>query len=298
MNTVAKEKNKLYINTGGGTGDLTGDQCTPVTIHWAYDTYMLAKSTATQVSKLGGSKWFFITADYVFGQQLARDAIRFAKEAGSTVLGEQRYPFPATTDFSSFLLAAQASGANVIGLANAGTDTSNCVKQAHEFGLLQTMKVAALLMEITDVQAIGTDIGGGLYVSATFYWDSNEGTRALTKAVQGIMPAKQPPNMIQAACYASTLHYMKAVTAMGVDKARDGAAICTQMKAMPTDDEAFGKNHIRKDGLCMIPSFLYQVKTTAESHGMWDLQKLVAMTPAEQSWKPLAEEGCTLAPSE
>ena len=298
VNTVAKEKNKLYINNGGGTGDLTGEQCTPVTIHWAYDTYMLAKSTATQVSKLGGNKWFFITADYVFGQQLARDAIRFAKEAGSTVMGEQRYPFPATSDFSSFLLAAQSSGANVIGLANAGTDTSNCVKQAHEFGLLQTMKVAALLMEITDVQAIGTEIGGGLYVSATFYWDANEGTRALTKAVQGLMPAKQPPNMIQAGCYASALHYLKAVTAMGVDKARDGAAVCAQMKAMPTDDEAFGKNRIRKDGLCMIPSFLYQVKTTAESHGMWDLQKLVATTPAEQSWKPLAEEGCALAPSE
>ncbi len=298
VNSVAKEKNKLYINNGGGTGDLTGEQCTPVTIHWAYDTYMLAKSTATQVSKLGGNKWFFITADYVFGQQLARDAIRFAKETGSTVLGEQRYPFPATSDYSSFLLAAQSSGANVIGLANAGTDTSNCVKQAHEFGLMASMKVAALLMEITDVQAIGTDIGAGLYVSSTFYWDANEGTRALTNAVQGIMPAKQPPNMIQAGCYASALHYMKAATAMGVDKARDGAAVCAQMKAMPTDDEAFGKNRIRKDGLCLLPAFLYQVKSTAESHGMWDLQKLVGTIPADQAWKPLAEEGCALAPSE
>ena len=298
VNSVAKEKNKLYINNGGGTGDLTGEQCTPVTIHWAYDTYMLAKSTASQLSKLGGNKWFFITADYVFGQQLARDAIRFAKESGSTIEGERRYPFPATTDFSSFLLAAQASGANVIGLANAGSDTSNCIKQASEFGLMQSMKVAALLMEITDVQAIGTEIGGGLFVSSTFYWDADEGTRALTKAVQPIMPAKQPPNMIQAGCYASALHYLKAVTAMGVDKARDGAAVCAQMKAMPTDDEAFGKNRIRKDGLCLLPSFLYQVKTPAESHGMWDLQKLVATTPADQAWKPLSEEGCTLAPSE
>ncbi len=298
VNSVAKEKNKLYINNGGGTGDLTGEQCTPVTIHWAYDTYMLAKSTASQLSKLGGNKWFFITADYVFGQQLARDAIRFAKESGSTIEGERRYPFPATTDFSSFLLAAQASGANVIGLANAGSDTSNCIKQASEFGLMQSMKVAALLMEITDVQAIGTEIGGGLFVSSTFYWDADEGTRALTKAVQPIMPAKQPPNMIQAGCYASALHYLKAVTAMGVDKARDGAAVCAQMKAMPTDDEAFGKNRIRKDGLCLLPSFLYQVKTPAESHGMWDLQKLVATTPADQAWKPLSEEGCPLAPSE
>ena len=295
VNSVAREKNRLYINNGAGTGDLTGDQCTPVTIHWGYDTYMLLRSTATQLSRLGGNKWFFVTADYVFGQQLARDAIHFAKEAGGTVLGESRYPFPATTDFSSFLLAAQASGANVLGLANAGTDTSNCVKQAHEFGLMNSMKVAALLMEITDVQAIGTQIGGGLYVSSTFYWDASDGTRALTQAVQAAMPDKTPPNMIQAGCYASALHYLKALTAMGADKARDGAAVCARMKAMPTEDEAFGRNHIRADGLCLLPAFLYQVKIPAESHGMWDLQKLVATTPADQAWKPLSEEGCKLA---
>ncbi len=297
VNSIAKEKNKLYINTGAGTGDLTGSQCTNVTIHWSYDTYMLARSTATQVTKLGGNKWFFVTADYVFGQQLARDGIRFAKEGGGQVMGEQRYPFPSTTDFSSYLLAAQASGANVIGFANAGTDTSNCVKQAHEFGLLDSMKVAALLMEITDVQAIGTEIGAGLYVSASFYWDRDEGTRALAKAVQAAMPGGEPPNMIQAGCYASALHYLKAVTAMGADKARDGAAVCAQMKAMPTDDEAFGKNSIRADGLALLPAYLYQVKSTAESRGKWDLQKLVATTPADQAWKPLSEEGCALSPA-
>ena len=297
VNSVAREKNRLYINNGGGTGDLTGEQCTPVTLHWAYDTYMLARSTATQVSKLGGDKWFFITADYVFGQQLARDAVRFAKEGGGQVLGEQRYPFPATSDFSSFLLTAQASGANVIGLANAGNDTSNCVKQAHEFGLMKTMKVAALLMEITDVQAIGTEIGAGLYVSATFFWDANEGTRRFTKSVQDAMPNKAPPNMIQAGCYASALHYLKALTALGAERAQDGAAVAAQMKAMPTDDEAFGKNSIRKDGLCLLPAYLYQVKTSAESQGTWDLQKLVATTPAAEAWKPLAEEGCPLAPA-
>ena len=297
VNTVAREKNRLYINNGGGTGDLTGTQCTPVTIHWAYDTYMLSKSTASQVTKLGGDKWFFVTADYVFGQQLARDAVRFAKEAGGQVMGEQRYPFPATTDFSSFLLAAQASGANVLGLANAGVDTSNCIKQAHEFVLAPTMKIDALLMEITDVKAIGAELGAGLYVSSTFYWDASEGTRSLTKAVQGAMPGGEPPNMIQAGCYAAALHYMKALSAMGADKAKDGAAVCAQMKAMPTDDEAFGKNSIRKDGLCLLPAFLYQVKSTAESHGAWDLQKLVATTPADQAWKPLAEEACPLAPA-
>ncbi len=297
VNSVAREKNRLYINNGGGTGDLTGSQCTPVTIHWAYDTYMLSHSTATQVTKLGGTKWSFITADYVFGQQLARDAIRFAKEAGATVVGESRYAFPTTTDFSSFLLAAQGSGANVLGLANAGTDTSNCVKQAHEFGLMRTMKVAALLMEITDVEAIGTDIGAGLYVTSTFYWDASEGTRAFTRAVQGAMPNNAPPNMIQAGCYGSALHYLKALTALGADKAKDGAAVCARMKAMPTEDEVFGRHTIRADGLCLLPAFLYQVKTPAESHGRWDLQTLVATTPAEQAWKPLAEEGCALAPA-
>jgi branched-chain amino acid transport system substrate-binding protein len=297
VNAIAKEKNKLYINNGAGTGDLTGTQCTPVTIHWAYDTFMLARSTATQVTKLGGDKWFFITADYVFGQQLARDAIRFATEAGAKILGEQRYPFPNTTDFSSYLLAAQSSGANVIGLANAGNDTANCIKQAHEFGLTNSMRIAALLVEISDVQAVGTDIGGGLYLTSTFYWDATPGTRSFTKAVQDDIPNKQPPNMIQAGCYASALHYLKAVTALGVDHARDGAAICAQMKAMPTDDEAFGKNHIRQDGLCLLPAYLYQVKTTAESTGKWDLQKLITTTPASEAWKPLGEEGCALAPA-
>jgi branched-chain amino acid transport system substrate-binding protein len=298
VNAIAKEKNKLYINSGAGTGDLTGVQCTPVTIHWGYDTFMLSRSLATQVTKLGGNKWFFITADYVFGQQLARDAMRFVTESGGQVLGEQRYPFPSTTDFSSFLLSAQASGANVIGLANAGNDTSNCVKQAHEFGLMEKTKVAALLMEITDVEAIGTEIGAGLYVTSSFYWDANEGTRKLTAAVQPTMPGKIPPNMIQAGCYAGALHYLKAVTAMGADKARDGAAVCAQMKAMPTDDIAFGKHRIRKDGLCLLPSYLYQVKTAAESHGRWDLQKLLATTPGEDAFKPLSEEGCPLASAE
>jgi branched-chain amino acid transport system substrate-binding protein len=297
VNAIAKEKNRLYLNNGAGTGDLTGNQCTPVTIHWAYDTYMLARSTASQVTKLGGDKWFVVTADYVFGQQLARDAIRFAGEAGAKIIGEQRYPFPATTDFSSFLLSAQASGANVIGLANAGTDTSNCVKQAHEFGLMSSMKVAALLMEISDVQAIGTEIGAGLYLTSTFYWDFSSGTRAFTKAVQDAIPNRQPPNMIQAGCYASALHYLKSITTLGPGQAQDGAAVCAHMKAMPTDDEAFGKNRIRQDGLCLLPAYLYQVKSTAESQGKWDLQKLVATTSADEAWKPLGEEGCALAPA-
>ncbi len=169
VNSIAKEKNKLYLNTGGGTGDLTGTQCTPVTIHWTYDTYMLSRSTATQITKLGGKKWYFITADYVFGQQLARDAMTFVKANGGTVLGETRYPFPQTTDFSSQLLEAQAAGADVIGFANAGSDTINCIKQAHEFGLASKVKLAAMLMEMSDVKAVGAETGQGLYLTQTYY---------------------------------------------------------------------------------------------------------------------------------
>jgi branched-chain amino acid transport system substrate-binding protein len=295
VNSIALEHNKAYVNCGAGTGDLTGNQCTPVTIHWSYDTYMLAKSTATQITKIGGSKWYFITADYVFGQQLARDGMRFAKETGATVVGESRYPFPSTADFSSFLLQAQSSGANVIGLANAGVDTINCVKQLHEFGLGPETKIAAMLMEISDVAGIGIELAQGLYLASSFYWDTSDSTRAFNRTVQDKMPNGQPPDMIQAGCYASTLHYLKAVTALGVEKARSGTAVIAQMKAMPTEDDAFGKASIRQDGLVLLPASLYQVKTPAESKSKWDLQKLVATTPPDQAWKPLSEEGCALA---
>ncbi len=295
VNSIAQERNKAYVNCGAGTADLTGSQCTPVTIHWSYDTYMLAKSTATQLTKLGGNKWYFITADYVFGQQLSRDGMRFAKEAGATVLGESRYPFPSTSDFSSYLLQAQSSGANVIGLGNAGTDTINCVKQLHEFGLGSDVKIAALLTEISDVAGIGLELAQGLYLVSSFYWDMNDDTRAFYRAVQDKMPNGAPPDMIQAGCYAGTLHYLKAVKALGVDKARSGTAVVAQMKAMPTEDDAFGKATIRQDGLAMLPAYLFQVKTPAESKSKWDVQKLVATTPPEQAWKPLSEEGCALA---
>jgi branched-chain amino acid transport system substrate-binding protein len=295
VNTIALERDKAYVNTGAGTADLTGSQCTPVTIHWSYDTYMLAKSTATQITKLGGNKWYFITADYVFGQQLSRDGMRFAKEAGATVLGESRYPFPSTSDFSSYLLQAQSSGANVIGLGNAGTDTINCVKQLHEFGLGSDIKIAALLTEISDVAGIGIELAQGLYLVSSFYWDFNDSTRAFYRAVQDKMPNGAPPNMIQAGCYAGALHYLKAVAALGVEKARSGKAVIAQMKAMPTEDDAFGKSSIRQDGLVMLPSYLFQVKTPAESKSKWDLQKLVVTTPPDQAWKPLSEEGCALA---
>ena len=298
VNSVAREKNKVYINSGAGTTDLTGVQCSPNTVHWTYDTYMLAKSTAGATTKAGGDSWFFVTADYVFGQQLQRDASRFATAAGGKVLGAAAYPFPGTTDFSSFLLNAQASGAKVLGLCNAGADTVNCVKQAHEFGLAGKMKIAALLMELPDVHGIGLDIAQGLLLTESFYWDLNDRTRAFTKRFLTGQKTTVPPDMIQAGCYSGTLHYLKAVKAMGVAAAKaSGAATVAKMKAMPTDDDAFGKGSIRADGRQLCPSYLFQAKTPAESHGEWDLYKLLATTPADQAFQPLSEGHCSLVKS-
>jgi branched-chain amino acid transport system substrate-binding protein len=292
---IVREKNKVMVNSGGGTADLTGVQCTPNTVHWTYDTYMLSKSTASQLVKVGGDKWFFIVADYVFGQQLERDAAHFVTVNGGKVLGRAAYPFPETTDFSSYLLQAKASGANVIGFASAGNDTVNGVKQAHEFGLNETMKMAALLAHPTDVDAIGPELAQGLYLTGSFYWDLNDGTRAFTRKVLDRMPQKHPPNMIQAGCYAGTLHYLKAVAALGAAKAKqDGAAVVAQMKATPTSDPVFGNGKIREDGRALFPAYLLQAKAPGEIKSQWDLLKLVATTPADQAWRPLSEGGCPL----
>jgi len=289
---VVREKNKVYVNSGGGTADLTGIQCTPNTVHWTYDTYMLSRSTASQLVKLGGKKWFFITADYVFGQQLERDASQFVKSNGGTVVGRAAYPFPSTTDFSSYLLQAQASGAEVIGFASAGSDTVNGVKQAYEFGLGASMKMAALLAHPTDVDAIGPEIAQGLFLTSTFYWDMNDATRRFSKSVIDRMPQRHPPNMIQAGCYGGTLHYLKAVKALGVAAARDGAAVVAQMKATATQDEAFGAGSIRADGRALFPAYLFRAKAPAAIKSQWDLLELIATTPAVEAWRPLSEGGC------
>ncbi|GAC1346266.1 MAG: ABC transporter substrate-binding protein [Acetobacteraceae bacterium] len=291
---IVREKNKVMVNSGGGTADLTGTQCTPNTVHWTYDTYMLSRSTASQLVKAGGDKWFFIVADYVFGQQLERDAASFVVRSGGKVMGRAAYPFPSTTDFSSYLLQAQASGANVIGFASAGTDTVNGVKQAHEFGLGSSMKMAALLAHPTDVDAIGPELAQGLYLTGTFYWDLNDATRRFTRKVIDRMPQNHPPNMIQAGCYAGTLHYLRAVKALGAAKARDGGAVVAQMKAMPTQDEAFGAGSIRADGRALFPAYLFEAKAPSEIKSQWDVLKLVATTPAEQAWRPVGEGGCPL----
>ena len=297
VNSVVREKNKVYLNSGAGSVDLTGAQCSPNTVHWTYDVYMLAKSTGGAVVKAGGDSWFFITADYVFGQQLASETMKFVKAAGGKVLGEARYPFPGTSDFSSFLLQAQSSGAKVLGIANAGADTINTIKQATEFGLTPKMELAALLMFISDVNGLGLQTAQGLVLTESFYWDLNDRTRAFSERVKAIFPSARP-DMDQAGCYGATLHYLKAVAATGLATAKaDGRAVVARMKAMPTDDDAFGPGSIRADGRGIFPAYLFQVKTPAESRGPWDYYNLLATTPADQAFRPLAEGGCALVHS-
>ena len=293
VNNVCREKNKLFFNTGAATTDLTGAQCTPSTIHWSYDTYMLARSTGGAMVAAGGNSWYFVTADYVFGQQLQRDATTFVTAAGGKVAGASPYPFPGTTDFSSFLISAQASGANVLGLANAGVDTINSIKQAAEFGLTTKMKVAALLMFLNDVHGLGLEAAQGLFLTESFYWDMSDKTRAFTKRFQAFMPGVCP-NMVNAGCYSGALHYLKAVKALGAASAGDGAAVAAKMKSMPAEDDAYGTTTIRQDGMALTPAYLFEVKKPSESKYPWDYYKMIVATPADKAWKPLAEGGCPL----
>ncbi len=297
--TICREKNKVMLNSGGGTSDLTGPQCSPNTIHWTYDTWMLARSTGGATVKLGGDKWFFITADYVFGQTLERDTAEQVKQAGGKVMGSIRYPFPETTDFSAELVRAQASGANVIGLCNAGADTANCIKQAHEFGLMGgKTRVVAMLIQSTDIHALGLEAAKGLRYSESYYWDLNDRTRAFNDRVKGKTPNGIWPNMTQAGNYGAVMHYLKAASAMGIAAAKaDGRAAVEQMKKMPTDDDAFGPGKIRVDGRALHPVYLFEVKTPAESKQPWDVAKVVATTPMDEAWRPLSEGGCPLVKS-
>ena len=292
VQSVAREKNKAYINTSAGTAQLTGEQCSPNCIHWAFDTAMLARSTGGAMVKTGGDTWFFVTADYAFGQQLQKDTTAMINAAGGKVLGSIAYPFPETTDFSGQLVQAQSSGAKVLGLANAGNDTVNAVKQANEFGLTRSMKVATLLMFITDVHAIGLDVAHGLVLTESFYWDLNDRTRAFTGRVLPKTGGVRP-NMNQAGNYSAVTHYLKTVADMGPAAAKaDGRATVARMKALEVDDDAFGKSHIREDGRNMVTAYLFEVKSKAESKGPWDYYKLRATTPGDQAFRPLAEGHC------
>jgi branched-chain amino acid transport system substrate-binding protein len=289
---VAKEKNKAYLPCGPATSDLTGAACNANTVHWVYDTFMLARSTGGAMAKAGGDTWFFITADYAFGHALTRDVTGFVEAAGGKVLGGVRTPFPGTTDFSSFLLQAQASGAKVIGLANAGADTINCIKQAHEFGIKQ--KLGGLLVFLTDVHSLGLDICQGLVLTESFYWDLNAGTRAFSERFKAKAPSKRP-TMVQAGTYSAVLHYLKVANTMGAAEAKkDGAATIARLKATPTEDDCFGKGSIRADGRKLHPSFLFEVKKPSESKYAWDYYKLLATTPADDAFRPLAQGNCPL----
>jgi branched-chain amino acid transport system substrate-binding protein len=294
VNNVVKEKNSVMINSGAATSDLTNAQCTPNTVHWTYDTYMLAHSTGQALVKAGGDTWFFITADYAFGHALQRDTAAVVTAAGGKVLGDVKAPLN-NADFSSFLLQAQASKAKIIGMANAGGDTTNTIKQAAEFGIVKGgQKLAGLLLFLTDVHSLGLNVAQGLNLSSTFYWDMNDQTRAFAKRFAERAKNKAMPTMVQAGVYSGLLHYFKALEALGGNP-HDGAKVVAKMKELPTDDPLFGKGSIEPNGRALHPAYLFEVKAPAESKGPWDYYKLVGTTPADKAFRPLSESACPLA---
>jgi branched-chain amino acid transport system substrate-binding protein len=291
VNEVVREKNKVFLVSGAAISDLTGPKCSPNTIHWTYDTWMLANGTGKAVVKTGGDTWFFITADYAFGHALERDTTAVIKANGGEVLGSVSVPLN-NQDFSSFLLQAQQSKAKIIGLANAGGDTINSIKQGAEFGITAGgQHFAGLLVFIGDVEAMGLKVAQGLVLTETFYWDMNDGTRAWTKRWQADRPGKFP-TMNQAGVYSATLHYLKAVAALKSTK--DGKAVVDEMKKMPTDDPLFGKGTVRADGRKIHPAYLFQVKSPAESKYPGDDYILKATIPADQAFRPMKDDNCPL----
>jgi branched-chain amino acid transport system substrate-binding protein len=293
VNNVIKEKNGVYINSGAATSDLSNAQCSPNTVHWTYDTYMLAHTTGQALVKAGGDTWFFLTADYAFGAALERDTTSVITANGGKVVGGVKHPLN-TPDFSSFLLQAQASKAKIIGLANAGGDTTNTIKQAAEFGIVKGgQKLAALLLFLTDVKAIGLETAQGLNFTETFYWDMNDQTRAFSKRFAEKMKSNAPPTMVQAGVYAGVRHYFKALEALGGNP-HDGAKVVEKMKSMPTEDDLFGKGEIQPNGRTIHNAYLFEVKKPSESKGPWDFYKLVGTVPGDQAFTPLSESKCAL----
>jgi branched-chain amino acid transport system substrate-binding protein len=294
VNTIVREKNKVFLVSGAAASDLTGAACSPNTVHWTYDTWALANGTGQAIVKTGGNTWFFLTANYAFGLALERDTSAVVVKNGGKVLGSVRHPFPGT-DFSSFLLQAQASRAKIIGLANAGSDTINSIKQAAEFGIVRGgQNLAALLAFITDVHAIGLQTAQGLIMTEAWYWDLNDNNRAFAKRFapqyKGIHPT-----MVHAGVYSAVLHYLKAVEALKSDA--DGKAVVAKMKEIPTQDPLFGSGTVRADGRKIHPMYLFEVKSPKESKGPWDYYKLRATIPADQAFRPLNEGGCPLVKS-
>ena len=291
VSDVAREKNKVFLISGAASSDLTGPKCSPNSVHWTYDTWMLAHGTGGALVKTGGDRWFFLTADYAFGHALERDTTSVVQAAGGKVLGAVDHPLN-TQDFSSFLLQAQASKAKVIGLANAGGDTINSIKQGAEFGITAGgQQFAGLLVFVTDVQALGLKTAQGLVLTETWYWDMNDANRAWTKRWQAERQGKFP-SMVQAGVYSATLHYLKAVAAL--KSAADGKAVVNQMKAIPTDDPLFGKGYIRTDGRKIHPAYLFQVKKPEESKYPGDNYTLRATIPAEEAFRPIKDDNCPM----
>ncbi len=287
---ITAQANKILIDSGAGSTSLTTDQCQPTTIHWTYDTAALAKGTGGAVTARGDKKWFFLTADYAFGHSLEGETMKIVGESGGEVVGSVRHPFPAT-DFSSFLLQAQASGADVIGLANAGGDTVNAIKQASEFGITQSgQSLAALLMFITDVHALGAETAQGLVLTEAFYWDHDDKTREWSARFEEEFGSK--PTMVHAGVYSGTMHYLAGVEATG---STDGDVVAEWMKANEFDDPLFGKGYVRKDGRVIHDMHLYEVKTPDESTGEWDLYKLVSTIPGEEAFLPMEGSACAFA---
>ena len=290
INQITKEKGKAFVNTGAATSDLSGKACSPNTVHWLYDTWMLANGTGSAIVKTGGDTWFFLTADYAFGHALERDTEAVVLKNGGKVLGKVRTPFPGS-DFSSFLLQAQSSKAKIIGLANAGGDTINSIKQAAEFGIVKGgQNLAGLLVFLPDIHGLGLNTAQGLVFTETFYWDLNDQTRAWSKRFAERNGGKYP-SADHAGVYASVLHYLKAVDAGKTD---DGTKTIAKMKELPTDDPLFGKGTIRPDGRKIHPAYLFEVKKPSESKGPYDYYKVRATIPADQAFRPLKDGECPL----
>jgi len=288
---IVREKNKVAIGSGAGTALLTGAKCSPNFVHWTYDTWANGHALARGVLAAGGRTWFFVTADYAFGHDLEKQASDEVRDSGGKILGNVRHPLGAS-DFSSYLLQAQASGAEVVALANAGGDTTNSVKQAAEFKIGAKQKIVSLIFDLQSVPALGLNTAQGLVGINAFYWDMNDQTRAWSKRFQERHPKKMMPNHMHAGVYAAVLHYLKAVDKVGSPS--DGAAVVAAMKAMPTDDPLFGKGTIRADGRKIHPMYLLQVKTPTESKSEWDVFKVIGTIPPDKAFRPLNEGGCPL----
>ena len=290
VNELIRDKNKVFLAVGPATSDLTGKACSPNTVHWIYDTWALANGTGHALVKQGGDTWFFVTADYAFGHALERDTEAVVIKSGGKVLGKVRHPFPGQ-DFSSFLLQAQASKAKVIGLANAGGDTINAIKQASEFGIVQGgQRLAGLLIFITDIHSLGLNTAQGLVFTAPWYWDQNDTNRAFGK--EYLQANGRMATYTVVGVYSSIMHYLRAVEALGSHG--DGRAVIAKMKELPTDDKLTGKGSVRIDGRKIHPMFLFEVKKPEESKGSWDYYKKLATIPAEEAWRPLDQDDCPL----